>query len=200
MKEYWNVKDWLKIIAGIFVGLIALMFAGLLCVLIYRHDFSIDSIVSILLAFFSITIAILFYFKADETSSKFYVKSYDFMKDVSVTLGKIEERFGGKLDNINNTLLHLNTEKQEKVSALEAAEKSRENLFSEIVDRKDISKEEEEKLKKEINKKNMEIKKLRQSLASLEKKVDLIQKKNGEQILNEKVKTNLYEIFFRENS
>ena len=46
-----------------------------------------------MLAFFSIFISIFFYFKADETSTRFYDSSYKVMKDISVTLGKIEDRW-----------------------------------------------------------------------------------------------------------
>ena len=83
------------------------MFVALLCYRLIKTDFSFDSILSILLAFFSIFISIFFYFKADETSTNFYNSSYEFMKDISVTLGKIEERFGEKLNSLNDKVSHL---------------------------------------------------------------------------------------------
>ena len=49
-----------------------------------KKSFSFDSVLSTLLAFFSIFISIFFYFKADETSTNFYKSSYDIMKDVSI--------------------------------------------------------------------------------------------------------------------
>lgn len=88
-------------------GIATIMFVALLCYRLIKTDFSFDSILSILLAFFSIFISIFFYFKADETSTNFYNSSYEFMKDISVTLGKIEERFGEKLNSLNDKVSHL---------------------------------------------------------------------------------------------
>ena len=88
-------------------GIARIMFVALLCYRLIKTDFSFDSILSILLAFFSIFISIFFYFKADETSTNFYNSSYEFMKDISVTLGKIEERFGEKLNSLNDKVSHL---------------------------------------------------------------------------------------------
>ena len=65
-------------------------FVVLICSSIYKNNFTAESILSTLLAFFSIFISVFFYFKADETSTNFYDSSYKFMKDISVTLGKIE--------------------------------------------------------------------------------------------------------------
>ena len=85
------------------------MFILLLCYSAFKSgfSFSLESILSTLLAFFSIFISIFFYFKADETSTNFYDSSYKFMKDISVTLGKIEERFGEKLNSLNDKVSHL---------------------------------------------------------------------------------------------
>lgn len=50
-------------------GISTIMFIGLLCYRLINTDFSFDSVLSILLAFFSIFISIFFYFKVDETST-----------------------------------------------------------------------------------------------------------------------------------
>lgn len=94
----------IKITVCVVGGIGTVMFIGLLCYRLVKTDFSFDSILSTLLAFFSIFISIFFYFKADETSTNFYKSSYDIMKDVSVTLGKIEERFGEKLNSLNDKI------------------------------------------------------------------------------------------------
>ena len=85
-----------------------------LCIIFYKNQFSFESLLSLLLAFFSIFISSFFYFKADEASNRFYETSYNFMKDVSVTLGKIEERFGEKLNTLNDKVSHLAIAKEEK--------------------------------------------------------------------------------------
>lgn len=96
--------NWLQRAMCIFAGIAALVVISFLCVMMYKNNFSIESLLSLLLAFFSIFISVFFYFKASDTSNDFYDKSYDIMKDVSVTLGKIEAQFGEKLNNMNEKL------------------------------------------------------------------------------------------------
>lgn len=69
-------------------------------------NIDIATIVSIVLALFSIIISMIFYFKASETSNKFYNNSFHFMKEQSVLLGRIEERFGEKLGNVERILIN----------------------------------------------------------------------------------------------
>ena len=88
LQEQAKEPSFLRKTIYVVAGIISLIFVGLLCVTIYKNSFSVESILSTLLAFFSIFISVFFYFKADETSSKFYDSSYRFMKDISVTLGK----------------------------------------------------------------------------------------------------------------
>lgn len=113
-----TVKDIVKIIISVTIALISIIFTVLICFSIYRTGFTVDSILSTLLAFFSIFISIFFYFKADETSSKFYDSSYDFMKDQSVLLGRIEERFGEKFENLFSRIDHLDSGQAEKETEL----------------------------------------------------------------------------------
>ena len=106
-----------------------------MCVIFYKNQFSFESLISLLLAFFSIFISIFFYFKADETSNRFYDTSYDFMKDVSVTLGKIEERFGEKLNSLNDKISHLSVEKEEKREELQTVEDEKQKVINELIDK-----------------------------------------------------------------
>lgn len=90
LQEQAKEPSFLRKTIYVVAGIISLIFVGLLCVTIYKNSFSVESILSTLLAFFSIFISVFFYFKADETSSNFYDSSYRFMKDISVTLGKLK--------------------------------------------------------------------------------------------------------------
>ena len=107
-------KDVIKIIIAVTVSLISLAFALLICFVIYSNGLTAESILSMLLAFFSIFISIFFYFKADETSSRFYDSSYEFMKEQSELLGRIEERFGEKFENLFSRIDHLDAGQVEK--------------------------------------------------------------------------------------
>ena len=62
-------------------------------------DFS--QVLTLLLAFFSIFLSSMFYFRATQTSNDFYNQTYQFTKDFVDRLTRIEERFGELLKGIH---------------------------------------------------------------------------------------------------
>ncbi|TOH64776.1 hypothetical protein CGI76_24340, partial [Vibrio parahaemolyticus] len=54
----------------------------------------VPTFLSIVLALFSVGLSAIFYFKATDTSNKFYDNSYKYTKDVAQLLVKIESGFG----------------------------------------------------------------------------------------------------------
>lgn len=90
-----NRYSWL-IIVSILIAIISMAY-----VLIFGSiKISIDSLVSVLLAFFSIYLSSLFYFKATEQSNQFYDRTYKYTKDINVLLSKMEGKFNKSLDII----------------------------------------------------------------------------------------------------
>lgn len=126
-------KDVVKVIIAGTVSLISLAFTILICFVIYHNGLTADSILSMLLAFFSIFISIFFYFKADETSSRFYDSSYEFMKEQSELLGRIEERFGEKFENLFSRIDHLDAGQAEKESELHTKTEEISDIISKLV-------------------------------------------------------------------
>ena len=59
---------------------------------------SISSLISILLAFFSIYLSSLFYFKATDQSNEFYDRTYKYTKDIHVLLSQMEGKFNKSLE------------------------------------------------------------------------------------------------------
>lgn len=151
----------IKITICIAGGLGSLMFIGILCYAILQSDISVENILSILLAFFSIFISIFFYFKADETSTNFYNSSYEFMKDISVTLGKIEERFGEKLNSLNDKISHLDKISSEANEEIKDKKDDKDNLINALMDKANLSGEERKKYREELAKKDAEIEMLK---------------------------------------
>lgn len=145
----------------------ALIVVATLCVMLYKNNFSIESLISLLLAFFSIFISVFFYFKADEASNRFYDTSYNFMKDVSVTLGKIEERFGEKLNSINDKISHLAKEQYEKQEELENAEDGKQAIIEDLMQKAKLSDEEREEYNKKLSRQDRQIMILKQELMRL---------------------------------
>lgn len=121
------------------------------------------TIVSILLALFSIFISMLFYFKTTETSNQFYITSNDHMKKQSELLGRIEERFGEKLNNVEKLLakaqgISLNFE--ETNDSLNEVVKERDELYKKLLENKNAQGAEREKLTAELEEKQKRINEL----------------------------------------
>lgn len=150
-----------KITICIVGGIGCVMFIAILCYSILKSEFSLDSILSTLLAFFSIFISIFFYFKADETSTNFYNSSYEFMKDISVTLGKIEERFGEKLNSLNDKVSHLDRISSEAGEEIRDKKDDKDNIINDLMDKANLNEEEKSKYRKELAEKESEIELLR---------------------------------------
>jgi hypothetical protein len=65
------------------------------------EEFGFTDLLSIIVALFSIALSAAFYFKATETSNRFYDNSYTFTKDISEILGRMEAGFGERLRNLD---------------------------------------------------------------------------------------------------
>lgn len=162
----------IKITICIVGGIGCVMFIAILCYSILKSDFSLDSILSILLAFFSIFISIFFYFKADETSTNFYNSSYEFMKDISVTLGKIEERFGEKLNNLNDKITHLDNISSERSAEIQDEKENKDKIINELMNKANLNEEEKIKYKNEIEEKEEIIERLKHEQLQAQREAD----------------------------
>lgn len=158
-----------KIILLAACSLSGLIILVTLCLIFYKNEFSMESLISLLLAFFSIFISIFFYFKAAETSNQFYETSYDFMKDVSVTLGKIEERFGEKLNSLNDKMSHLSAVKEEKTEELQTAEDEKQKLIDELMDKAKLSEEQRDDYQRRLKERERDVEQLQSQLRKIER-------------------------------
>ena len=180
-----------KITVCIVAGIVSVMLFGVLCYLVIKTGFSLDSIVSMLLAFFSIFISIFFYFKADETSTNFYKSSYEFMKDISVTLGKIEERFGEKLNSLNDKISHLDRIRSETSAEIKDKTDDKDKIINDLMNKANLNEEEKRRYKKELAKKDEEIEALKNQKWEAERLRDRITLDESEKnLLSKKVMLN----------
>lgn len=159
-----------KVILLVFGCLVMFALVIALCIIFYKNQFSFESLLSLLLAFFSIFISIFFYFKADETSNRFYDTSYNFMKEVSVTLGKIEERFGEKLNTLNDKVSHLALAKEEKKEELENVEDEKQKMLNELMEKAKLDASQKEEYRQRLKEKEMEAATLRHQLRDIDLK------------------------------
>lgn len=88
--------------------LVVLIFFGVMSFKLFSIDLSLNieefgftDLLAILVAFFAIGLSVAFYFKATDTSNRFYDNSYAFTKDVSEILGRMEAGFGERLRHLD---------------------------------------------------------------------------------------------------
>lgn len=100
--------------------------------------FDFSDFLSLFLALFSITLAVLFYFKATDTSNTFYDNTYKFTNNVSEILGRVEEGFGARLKHLDEGYIRMQSaveripfDKKEAQKELEEEEKVVENVEKE---------------------------------------------------------------------
>jgi Skp family chaperone for outer membrane proteins len=151
-----NRESIAKIIIG--VMLFALIFYKL-AISDINFDFSnfnFSDLLSLTLAIFAIALSVAFYFKATDTSNKFYDNTFKFTKDISEILGRIEAGFGERLRHLDEGYTGLRDKFDGGVQV--SAE--------EIESTKKELEEEKNKLKKERTEKN-------EILSSLMKKAKL---------------------------
>ena len=106
MKE--NTKSESDVIYGHWSAVKAFAVIVFISVLAYKIvvievDFTFDfpTLLSLLLAFFSVGLAAMFYFKATESSNTFYDNTYKFTRDIAQLLTKIESGFGERLKHLD---------------------------------------------------------------------------------------------------
>jgi hypothetical protein len=172
---------------GIFI------FMVVLSIKIFTIDFSkiqvdISTILSLAISFFAIWLSVIFYFKADEASNRFYNETYKFIKDTSIMLGKIEATFGEKLSNVEKSLDrgHNSFDKEkfeELIKEKENIEKEKNDLLKEKENIKMELLNSQEKIEQFANKISDDIKEKRQIILELEKQRkqnEILEAKNKE--------------------
>ncbi|HDY8132472.1 TPA: hypothetical protein RQL08_004287 [Vibrio vulnificus] len=146
------------------------------------------TLLSILLALFSVGLSALFYFKATDTSNKFYDNSYKYTKDIAELLVKIESGFGERLKNldegyssmrdhiqngrafdsvISETKSNLKAEKED----INKIKQEKEELLKKLFESSKLRTEEKESLAKELDSKEQDLKESQREVARLNKKL-----------------------------
>jgi ATP-dependent Lon protease len=145
---------------------------------------STSQLFSLLLALFSISLAALFYFKATDTSNKFYDNTYKFTQQTSEILNKIESGFGEKLSNLSSSyekiqaiimsdpqVLKLEKHLQEEESKIVTYFDSWTKEISDSLKHSNLQREIREQLERINNSKSLEYRELKEKVASLRKDI-----------------------------
>lgn len=135
--------------------------------------FSFTDLLALLLAMFSVWLSVLFYFKADEGSKRFYNDSYAFTRDISVVLGRIEERFGERLSSLSDQYGGLREDLGKTLAAATVEEKKEEvnqakeavvSIASEIAKQDGLGEAERSELLERLRVKDQELEKAHEAL------------------------------------
>ncbi|WP_405328037.1 hypothetical protein [Leeuwenhoekiella sp. LLG6367-2.1] len=188
-----KIKDresWFKIIGGlILLALIAYKVA----VSELNFDFSkfeFSDLLSLTLAIFSIGLSVAFYFKATDTSNKFYDNTYKFTKEISEILGRIEAGFGERLkhldegytglrdkfdgspnNNNNEEIEEAKKELETEKEQLESEMKQKNELLNELMNKAQLGDTEREEFTERINQREEQIQKLSSELRFLNRRL-----------------------------
>ncbi|GGF14699.1 hypothetical protein [Pseudoalteromonas gelatinilytica] len=183
--EIATLWDWVKAIC-------TLVAVGVTCYKIYLTPIALTvdfpTLLSLLLALFSVGLAALFYFKATETSNTFYDNTYNFTKDIAQLLAKIESGFGEKLRNldegyssvrdyiqnssssskdIDDTKKKIAGEKQE----IEKVVEERNKIVRKLLEQSQLQEEEKEAVAQQLAEKEQELEASQKELSRMNKKL-----------------------------
>lgn len=185
-----NRESWFKVVAGLI--LLALI-AYKLAVSELNFDFSkfdFSDLLSLTLAIFSIGLSVAFYFKATDTSNKFYDNTYKFTKDISEILGRIEAGFGERLKHLdegytglrdkfdgsstsgnNEEIEEAKKELEQEREQLQKEVQEKNELLEELMNKAQLGEEEREAFTQRINQREEQIEKLNSELRFLNRRL-----------------------------
>lgn len=162
-------------------------------------DLKVDfpTLLSLLLALFSVGLAALFYFKATETSNTFYDNTYNFTRDIAQLLIKIESGFGEKLRNLDEGYAdmrrHLQSapyqngetdETKQKIKGekeeIEKVIEERNKIVSDLLERSQLEQEEKESILAKLAEKERELESSQRELNKMNKRLFFDRLKNRE--------------------
>lgn len=99
------------------------------------------------------------------------------MKDISVTLGKIEERFGEKLNSLNDKISHLDIISTEKSEEIKEQKEDKDKIINDLMDKANLDDKEKKKLRAQLIEHESQIEKLKEQKFIAEKNASYLRSK-----------------------
>ncbi|HBH7053882.1 TPA: hypothetical protein KV183_003377 [Morganella morganii] len=177
---------------------------------LYNSTIQIDlpNLLSIILAIFSIGLSAAFYFKATDTSNRFYQNTYVHSKDIATLLAKIESGFGEKLNSIDSNYIYvretmqsltnkkeiINDEMAKKNEEMEEIETSKDRIIDDLISKADLAEKEKENIKKQLQSKHNSLKLAQESISELKSELN---KLNNHNTALKNIKNGGFDIYFR---
>lgn len=152
-------------------------------------DLTVDfpTLLSLLLALFSVGLASLFYFKATETSNTFYDNTYKFTRDITTLLSKIESGFGERLRNLDEGYSSLrdsfqsgssvgednasgNSQIIEEKKEVERYMEERNAIVEQLIRQSKLKEDERQKIASDLQEKDAQLREAQEELARLKRR------------------------------
>lgn len=187
--DHWHTVKAFAVI--VFISIVAYKIA----VTPFNFVFDFPTLLSLLLAFFSVSLAALFYFKATETSNTFYDNTYKFTRELAQLITKMESGFGERLRHLDegysSVREHIqrmpNGEKfretQKKIEegeeTLDKTSEERNALIMQLIDRAHLQEEEKTRFMAELREKEEQLEKTQKEMAQLKRRVTISRMKSS---------------------
>lgn len=173
---------------------VILAFVGVLSIKIFSMDLSLDikeftftDLLSMLVAFFAIAMSIAFYFKATDTSNRFYDNSYAFTREVSEILGRIEAGFGERLRHLDEGYTGIrdkfdrlpfdntqtNEELEKEQAEIEKKEQEQQDLLEDLAKRAKLAETEKQELFSHMKQVSEELEEAKRETRRLKRNIQL---------------------------
>lgn len=179
---------------GVVKALATLAIVFVFCVKAYQTpvQLTIDfpTLLSLLLAIFSIALSALFYFKATETSNTFYDNTYKFTRDIAQLLSKIESGFGERLRHLDEGYASMRTYLETKSSVHDGASpditkqqikdekdevvrvtEQRNHILRDLLNRSKLQEAEKKEFENQLAQKQGELENIQKTVARLERQL-----------------------------
>lgn len=180
------IWDWVKAVCAVAVTVVV-------CIKIYTTPTTVTldfpTLLSLLLALFSVALSALFYFKATETSNAFYDNTYKFTKDIAELLVKIESGFGERLrhldegyssmrnylqgfggkhgGDVEKTKEKLESEQQE----IEKVRAERNRIVQQLIEKSQLHQAEKDQIARQLQAKEQELVHSQEEIAKLNRRL-----------------------------
>lgn len=99
------------------------------------------------------------------------------MKDVSVVLGRIEERFGKKLNSLSEKISHLDSISSEKSEEIQEQKDDKDKIINELMDKANLDEKAKEKYKNQLAESERQIEKLREEKYDARMEANMLRKR-----------------------
>ncbi len=172
-------------------SIVLLLFSVVSCYKIAFTEWNVvldfPTLLSLLLAFFSVGLAALFYFKATESSNAFYDNTYKFSQEVGGLLARIESGFGERLRHLDEAykgmrddfdrlpsgkIKDTKRELKEEEQEFEKLVKEREEIIEQLAAKAQLKDEEKESILQDLKHKEKALEEARSEIAVLRHRLE----------------------------